>query len=168
MLNDAEGAFSRITPEIAKTGVIGFSDLLSSICSLFEEEERALVVAKEIVEKGYVQTPNAYIYYDTIIQRKFVRLLHYITNKHIHPTWSNGISSEHFTESLGSKDGAIYHHKYLALVHNTREKARNAAIALIGVAKQRKGAKAVLRVMSRVVWSERESDRWFTPHEFFY
>ena len=81
--------------------------------------------------------------------RRLKALIYYLDQKNIDPFLDYGTSL-----SIGDK----HYEKYLKF-RTAREKARIASITLIGVGKRRR-LLDVMRVISRVVWSDRCDEKW--------
>ena len=159
-------ALALVTPELACTGVLnaGYTrDLMTLFCSYCDTEETGLRVAKKLFEMGYTFNQCSETRFCVLAEKHYSKLIRMILSKTNICTNSDCLHTlvhylnrkqleiflEHGTKSLNKGYRAF---------QTAREKARKASIALIGAA--HKGRKDVMRVISRVVWSTRMSERW--------
>jgi hypothetical protein len=152
-----------ITPEIAKAGLLHLDngdsvDLLTHICYHCDTENDALIVAKRLVELGYVRIGSDNTKYSEMIDRKRWRLLWFCEKRQWFGRFFPGAWIMHELDTCN---------EYRAFC--ARESiARDVSIALIGVGKQRKrepGALDAMRVIARVVYSDwqLEEEGWEPP-----
>ena len=175
---DIENAITTIPLEALRNGFtcpIDGGDFLSWCCSMCKTDEIAFRVAHTLLNMGYTYRFGCSSYYSIIAYERRWKLFHYLMDisgayydperlrlcigflnrRNIDPFLDRGINLE-----LSDK---VEHLKFLNF-YTHREKARIASIALIGVGKRRNrlysSALDVMRVISRVVWSERCDEKW--------
>lgn len=166
-------ALALVTPELACTGVLnaGYKkDLMTLFCSYCDTEKTGLRVAKKLIKMGYAFDHHSQTRFCVLAEKnycKLIRMILILTNICTDSNRLNTLVSylnrkqleiflEHGTKSL-NKDYRAF--------QTAREKARIASIALISVGRRsrlwrKKSAKDVFRVISRVVWSERDDEKW--------
>jgi hypothetical protein len=149
---------SSVTPEMAKTGNYGGSDILTELCLRCDTEEDALIVAKRIVELGYRYNTNVNSSYNDMFNKKRWRLLYFCEKKKFFGRFKS--INEFF---MGFQHDPSEYRAFLSRKHF----ARNASIALIGVGKQRKresGALDAMRIIARVAYSGWQlEEKWEIP-----
>ena len=180
-------ALELVTPEMAAHGLtrelVHNKDWISLfLCQVFEHE-KAILVIDNLVTKGYTKRAAVFPFYEfhlPYLQQKtflhlflnvtglytntecFIHMIDLMPRKELDPFFdAKTIVTLEDTINQYAVNGEFFYavyHRYLA----SREKARIASIALIGAARVagRCAAKDVMRVISRVVWSTRMSERW--------
>ena len=173
---DIENAITTIPLEALRNGFtcpIDGGDFLSWCCSMCKTVEIAFRVAHTLLNMGYTYRFGCSSYYSIIAYERRWKLFHYLMDisgayydparlqacidvidlRNIDPFLDRGITLVTIFDDEYKKFLKFYTH---------REKARTASIALIGVAKQLpyRSALDVMRVISRVVWSERCDEKW--------
>ena len=161
-------ALSLMTPDIARKGVMGNNsnlDILTYFCDYCETEEYGLYVANALIGMGYNHNSRSYTNFSGLITRKYWKLFHFVmrvTKSYTNENMLDGLFHKLNRKQLEPfiEHGAKSEWDEYNLFCAAREKARIASIALIGAGKQQKSAKDVFRVISRVVWSERDDEKW--------
>ena len=160
-------AMALMTPDIARKGVMGNSaklDIITYFCDYCETEEKGLQIANALVGMGYTNRPNTYTGFNSLIAKGYWKLFHFLMI--ITKFYASDRMLGHLYHMLNRKQlepfieyGAKSEWDEYNLFCAAREKARKASIALIG-AGRRKSVLDVMRVISRVVWSERDDEKW--------
>ena len=171
---DIENAITTIPLEALCNGVTADDgDILTLCCGMCATDEIAFRVAQTLLKMGYKYRVGCHTEYYDIANEGRWRLFHYlmeISNAYYDPARlsicidsMNRRSIDPFLDR-GITVVTIFDDEYKKFLkfYTPREKARIASIALIGVAKKLpyRSALDVMRVISRVVWSERCDEKW--------
>lgn len=192
---DTEKALSLLTPEIAKNGMVcgidifslvtqnkihflinndtyeGTEDLFSLHLDKLRAKKYRFNVRSKHSFRTYANERDVPIFHLCMLviggyRRSDVlaMLFAVLTRAQLEPFFAMHTmpKSQEFLEFYPKEEAEKHFKSYLAM-QTAREKVRKAAIVLIGVADR--NTKAVLRIIARVVWSERGDEGWFVRSE---
>lgn len=179
---NAEKALDMVTPKMAAKGMLLHRNMLLGFCWQYKTEPaKCRWIIDELKRKGYVYNQKSkpswtyieYVAYPAVLHMILLESGLYKSGKmmadlygrasrdQLDPFFDHGCiaTKQDFGLRMNPRN---WKYETFLTIPTAREKARKASIALIGAARVagRGGEKDVMRVISRVVWSTRMSERW--------